>query len=107
MENNLADKLKTVERTVNVYNVDTEDDVEEIIIDISVERLQNIVCPKNGDTLLYQGSLLNADQLEKINRELTKKIIPDFSLYYYVLECHRIYNWKLDFCRVPGDTLTN
>jgi hypothetical protein len=89
----LLDKLESVERTINIYANDTEKLVEEIDIDIPVERLKNVVIPEDGDILLYRDYLLNPKQLDELNSDLGGIIKPDFDLYYYVLECHGIYNW--------------
>ena len=91
---NLLDKLEKVERTINIYGKETKDLVEEINVDIPLEKLKNIVTPKNGDPLLYRGYVLDVKQLEDLNIDLGNIIQPDFSLYYYVLECHGIYNWE-------------
>lgn len=89
----LLDKLEKVERTVNVYSKETKEEVEEINIDIPLERLKSIIIPKDDDPLLYRGYVLDAEQLREINDDLSDKIKPDFNLYYYVLECHGIYSW--------------
>lgn len=89
----LLDKLEKVERSINIYDSKTEDLIREIDIDIPLERLKNVVAPKEGDPLLYRGYILDAKQLEEINNDLGGIIKPDFNLYYYVLECHGIYNW--------------
>jgi len=91
--NDLMDKLEKVERTVNIYSKETKDEVEEVSIDIPLEKLKSIVTPKDGDPLLYRGYVLDVEQLREINDELAGRIKPDFKLYYYVLECHGIYNW--------------
>jgi len=90
---NLLDKLERVERTINVYDKKTEDLIEEMSIDLPLERLKAIVTPNEGDPLLYMGYVLDAAQLEEINNELSRSIKPDYNAYYYVLECHGIYNW--------------
>ncbi len=87
------DKLERVERSVNIYDKTTRDEVEEISIAIPLEKLKSIVTPRDGDILLYQGYELDSQQLKAINDELIGKIREDFISYYYVLECHGIYNW--------------
>ena len=91
--NDLMDKLERVERTVNIYNKENKDEVEEIYIYIPLERLKSIVMPKDGDPLLYRGYVLDAEQLKEISKDISGRVKPDFNLYYYVLECHGIYNW--------------
>ncbi len=89
----LLSKLEKTERTINIYDCKTEDLVREIDIDISLERLKSVVIPKEGDPQLYRGYVLDAKQLDVLNGELGGVIKPNFNLYYYVLECHGIYNW--------------
>ncbi len=86
--------LLRTERIVKYYNNFNEEIVGEYNIDeIPVEALLNIVIPKPDDPLLYDGRILSREQFEKINDILTEKIIPDFNLYYYVLECSGVYDW--------------
>jgi hypothetical protein len=89
----LLDKLKRVERTINIYTNDSEKLVKEIDINIPVKRLKNVVIPEEGDNQLYRDYLLDRKQLDELNNDLGGIIKPDFDLYYYVLECHGIYNW--------------
>ncbi len=91
--NDLLNKLERVERAISVYRNNDEKLIEEIDIDIPVEKLRTMVIPRDGDELLYMGYVLDEDQLKLFNAELGNIIKPDFSLYYYVLECHGIYNW--------------
>lgn len=91
--NNLLDKLKGVKRTINTYDNRGKELVNEIDINIPLEKLKEIVSPKDGDALLYMGYLLNPNQLDRLYEELGIKNKPNFELYYYVLECHGIYNW--------------
>jgi hypothetical protein len=90
---NLEDKLLRVERTVAIYK-QNNDLVEEINIDsVPLDTLVNIIPPKEGDPLLYDGYVLTPNQLEKLNIFINYKIRADFDLYFYVLECTGIYNW--------------
>lgn len=89
----LLDKLESIERTINIYTNGTEELVKEIDINIPVERLKNVVIPEDGDSLLYRDYLLDRKQLDELNNDLGGIIKADFDLYYYVLECHGIYNW--------------
>ena len=92
--NNLLDRLKGVERFINIYRDIDKELVEEISIDIPVDVLKNIVPHKDGDPLFYLGYILNESQLEKLNNEIGNIIKPDFSICYYVLECQGIYDWE-------------
>jgi hypothetical protein len=89
----LLDKLERVERTINIYTNDSEKLVKEIDINIPVERLKSVLIPEDGDNQLYRDYLLDRKQLDELNNDLGGIIKPDFDLYYYVLECHGIYNW--------------
>jgi hypothetical protein len=91
---NLNDKLIRVERTINIYNNDDNTPVKEINADvIPFNTLKKIVIPKEDDPLLYDGYVLDANQLKAINNFLKNKIAPNFVLYFYVLECTGIYDW--------------
>ena len=90
---NLLDKLKGVERTINIYrNVDTEL-MQEISINTPIDVLKTIVTPRDGDAMLYLGYILNEKQLEELGGEIGHLIEPDFDQFYYVLECTGIYDW--------------
>jgi hypothetical protein len=90
---NLDDKLIRVDRSVVVYLIDKEEICLEIpIADISLEDLKSIVPPKDDDPLLYDGYELTESQLNRINDFLENKIVSDFRVYYYILECEGIYN---------------
>ena len=90
----LLDKLERVERSLNIYSNENKDLIEEINIDfLPLEKLKSIVTPRDGDSLLYLGYILDEEKLKSINDALGGKIKPDFKLYYYVLECTGIYNW--------------
>jgi hypothetical protein len=90
--NKIEHKLQRVERTINIYKLNNKM-VDEINIDhIPFEMLKRIVNPKEDDPLLYDGYILNAQQLENFNRFIDNKIVNDFELYFYVLECSGIYD---------------
>ncbi|TAL45882.1 MAG: hypothetical protein EPN92_06905 [Chitinophagaceae bacterium] len=88
------DKIVEIERSVNIYQNSDNELVEEIIIDIPLEKLKEIVTAKEEDPSLYEAYLLNDQQLEKINLLLEKKIEPDFTQFFYVLEAAGIYDWS-------------
>lgn len=88
-------RLLSVERSINIYNKDEDDNevLEEIVLDISIEQLLSIVSPNEDDPLLYDGYELDLYQLQKISGLLPNKIIPHFDNHIYVLECVGIYDW--------------
>jgi hypothetical protein len=89
-------KLLKTERSINSYHIQSKNVAEEYNIDeIPIEILFQIVEPNADDPLLYEGQVLSREQFEKINDILAEKIIPDFNLYYYVLECSGIYDWDM------------
>jgi hypothetical protein len=89
----LENKLVKVERAINVYDKETEDITEEYGIEITLEALTQIITPKKDDPLMFDGYVLNEDELNKLNSYMNKKIKPDFKCYYYVLESYGVYNW--------------
>lgn len=83
--------LPKVERWIQAYDKHNRDSMEEINVDsIPFERLSAIVTAKHDDPLLYEGYILNEVQIMQLNKFLEKKILPDFSRRYYVLECASI-----------------
>lgn len=90
----LLKKLKEVERFINIYkNKNDPQLIEEIRIDIPLEKLRTIVPPKNDDYLLYMGYMLTKEQVDELNKELGGVLKPDFKIYYYVLEAVGHYDW--------------
>jgi len=90
-------KLIRVERTIAKYNIDDEDIISEENIDsVSLGVLLSIVSAKDDDPLLYDGYILNKNQLSEINNYLNNKLTFDFDLYYYVLECAGIYDYTTE-----------
>lgn len=88
------DKIVKIERSINVYRNSDNEMAEEIIIDIPLERLKEIVPPKEDDPDLYEAYILNNEQLDRINRLLENKIVPDYTRFFYVLEAAGIYDWS-------------
>ena len=89
-------KLLRVERTVNIYSVSKSkflgDAVQEINIDhIPLKSLQEIITAHNDDPLLYDGYILNREQIAQLNEFIEKKITPDFKMFEYCLECYGMY----------------
>ena len=88
------DKIVKIERSINIYRNSDNEMAEEIIIEIPVEKLREIVPPKEDDPDLYEAYILTELQLEQINQLLDKKIQPDYIQFFYVLEAAGIYDWS-------------
>ncbi len=87
-------KLLRTEREVAYYSIKDESIEGEFNIDtISLNQLLTIVIPNHDDPELIDGYPLTETQLEKINELTNNKIIPNYKLYYYVLECTGIYDY--------------
>lgn len=86
-------KLLRVERTICIYRKTEDSFSKEINVDsIPFDILKTIVIPKDDDPLLYDGYVLTLNQIEEINKFLKEKIIPNFSDFFYVMECSGIYD---------------
>jgi hypothetical protein len=92
-----GNKLISIERTINVYNNEGDELIEEHNIDeIPFEQLKAIVVPKEDDPLLYDGYVLTEDQLKALNNIMKdNKIMPDYTTCFYVLECSGMYDWQV------------
>ena len=88
------EKIIQIERTIGIYQNSDDEVVEEIVISIPIETLREIVPPNADDPDLYEGYVLTEEQLSKLNAHLEKKITPDFTTFYYVLEATGIYDWS-------------
>ena len=92
----MAQLIRT-ERTIAKYYLGDQHIVSDENIDsIPLETLLTIVQPRGDDPELIEGYVLNEIQLARINLLLDKKLIFDFDLYYYVLECTGIYDYHQD-----------
>ncbi|HLA59820.1 MAG TPA: hypothetical protein VK622_13695 [Puia sp.] len=90
-------KLIRVERSIATYNIIDEDIISDDNIDeIPLNKLLTIVTPKDDDPLLYDGYVLNENQLLEINSHLNNKLVFDFNAFYYVLECAGIYDYNIE-----------
>ncbi len=88
------DKIVKIERSINSYRNSDNELVEEVIIEIPLEKIKEIVVPPEYDPELYEGYILNEEQLGKFNLLLENKIPADFSQFFYVLEAAGIYDWS-------------
>ncbi len=85
-------KLIRTKRTIATYSIRDEHIVSEENIDsVSLEFLQSIVHPRDDDSQLTEGYILDENQLVRINGQLENKLTFDFNSFYYVLECTGIY----------------
>jgi len=92
---NLNDKLIRVERSINIYSNSDNSLIKEIDVNqISIEVLKKIVKPKEDDPLLYDGYVLDKNQLEEFNKVIQNNIMPKFDCFFYVLESEGIYDWE-------------
>jgi hypothetical protein len=83
-----------VERSIEIYDINTNERVEKVNIDsLSFEKINEIVPANEGDLLLYDCYELNVQQVELFNENLYNAIRLDFDLYYYVLVCLGVYDW--------------
>ena len=91
---NLNKRLLNVERSIAIYKRNVSDSPsEEIKINIDIDVLKTIVSVKDDDPLIYDGYVLNKEQLTKINQYVNNKIVPNFEVYTYILEATGIYDW--------------
>ncbi|MFY0256520.1 hypothetical protein ACDQ55_21510 [Chitinophaga sp. 30R24] len=89
---NLRNELIRIEREIKIYRKNDSEIIREINIDsIDFNIIIEIVPPPEDDPLLYEGHILNENQLIKFNHYLQEPINPNFDLYFYVLECTGIY----------------
>ena len=91
----LGKLVKTV-REIIVYKKTTNDwlgeTVEEINVDeLSLEVLKTIVTPNDGDPFLYDGYVLDNEQLNALGELLGKRIVADHEKFDYCLECYGIF----------------
>ena len=94
-EKDTKDRLMRVERTINIYFKGSNELLSEINIDsIPFYELITIVVPQKDDPLLYDGYILNEQQLSKLFKHLNIKTIHNCILYDYILVCGGIYDWS-------------
>lgn len=92
-ENDLLSKLERVERNLSVFDNNSNDLLQELEVNISLNTLKNIVTPKEGDDLLYLPYILDKSQIIKLNEIMGSPLQPDSRKNYYVLDCIGFYNW--------------
>jgi hypothetical protein len=92
-ENDLLSKLERVERTLSIFNNNSNDLLQELEVKVPLGKLKLIVIPKVGDDELYLPYVLDELQLKRLNELMGHAIKPDFQKNYYVLEANGVYNW--------------
>jgi hypothetical protein len=92
-ENDLLNKLLRVERTLSEYDDKSKDLLQELEVNIPLDKLKLIVVSKDGDDQLYLPYVLDELQLKKITEMMDITLLPDFNKNYYVLDCIGIYDW--------------
>ena len=91
---NLLDKLVRVERTINVYSRRSNELVKEINIDhLLLSAIKDIIAPREEDSELVLGYVLDKKQLQHLLREAHIDLKTDFRIHFYVLEATGIYDW--------------
>ena len=88
-------KLLKVERYIGVYNNPWDDKgyIDEYLLDIKDIDLLKIVPPEPDDPLLYDPLELDSNKVNDLIRFCTKKLVPDFQKYNYVLQTFGVYEW--------------
>ena len=89
-------KLIREERTIAVYKKTKSkylgNPVKEVNVDlISLDTLRQIVTPNSEDPFLCDTYELFNEEINKLNKYIDNKIIPDFTMLEYFLECYGIY----------------
>jgi hypothetical protein len=83
--------LIKVERSLNIYRKSGNNSESEFLLDIPFEIITTIVASKEDDPLLYDGYILNEEQVNQFAIRIGQKIIVDLNEYFYVLECAGVY----------------
>ncbi len=77
-----------LERWIDVCKIGTYEATFEINVDIiPFEKLLEIVVPRKDDPLLYEGYILNENQLRSIQTLLKQHISIDLKTFTYTLVC--------------------
>jgi hypothetical protein len=92
-EGDLLNKLERVERIIRVYDKKANELLEEVAIDVPLDKLKLIVAPKDGDDELYLPYVLEELKLKSLNELIGNLLKLEFGKNYYVLEADGIYNW--------------
>jgi hypothetical protein len=92
-ENDLLSKLERVERNLIVYDNNSNNRLQELEVDVPLDKLKEIVVPKEGDDQLYLPYVLGESQIKKLNELMGNPLETDSKKNYYVLDCVGFYNW--------------
>ncbi len=82
--------LTGVERSIQIFSSDTNELMQEIGIDVSLDQLINIVQSKD-DPNLYRFHKLNNNQVVRLWPYLGLDINIDTENFYYVFACFGLY----------------
>jgi|JI10StandDraft_1071094.scaffolds.fasta_scaffold1029117_1 hypothetical protein len=90
-------KLLRTERAINVYKKTRSKHLGQTLMEVNIDKIPldkliEIIIANPDDPLLLNVYILKADEIKKLNEFLDNKIIPDFKLYAYYLECYGIYD---------------
>jgi len=87
-------KLIGVDRVLEVYRRSDDELVSEIPLSLSLTQLKGIVTPEPFDDYnLYRPYELTFEQADKLINLAEISMNFDYELFFYVLECHGIYDW--------------
>ncbi len=78
-----------VNRVLEIYRRSDNEFVSEIPLNLTVDRLREIVTARTNDDLLYLPYELNSQQAESLTALINASV--DLELSYFILECHGIY----------------
>ncbi|MBS1586558.1 MAG: hypothetical protein JSS82_13545 [Bacteroidetes bacterium] len=87
-------KLISSERSIGIYNVTSEERLRDIVLNVTVSQLMEILTPSQDDQEFIDGYILGEEQLTQLSEYAVEEIIPDFSKYFYVLQCLGNYDWN-------------
>jgi hypothetical protein len=85
------DNLKSVERSIQVFNKENNELTKEFDIDIPLEDLSKIIKPKKDDPYLHKFYILDKAQTEKLLPYVKALDHVNLEINYCVLACFGIY----------------
>jgi hypothetical protein len=91
---NLREKLIRIERSIYIYD-HTDKLVNELNINIPIDKLLLIVSPNADDPELFDGYKLNIQQLHQLNDFIVGLIDINCNEFSYFLVTGGIYDWSI------------